>query len=187
MRELCAKGVFRQHGLPRRIVSDWGLQCACEFGNYICETLEIKHSISTLFLPQINNQNLRINTVMDEYLRSFVNYQQENSVRWIQLADFTINNLTSELRTCLLCFRKYGLHLHVSFSQHPIKGPNKICKVNTQQMAPQIAQLLSKLRTEMYRAQAVQSEEGSKSRRVSIPLAVSSKFWHDVKNISTTR
>src|ERR1700690_4106547 len=71
--------------------------------------------------------------------------------------------------------------------QHPIKNPNDIHEVNAQQMAQQIEQLFSELRAEMKRAQAVQSEQANKSRRVGTELRIGDKVWMDARNLSTAR
>jgi hypothetical protein len=55
----------------------------------------------------------------------------------------------------------------MTFGQHPIKDPNDICEVNTQQMAQQTVQLFSELRAEIKIAQAIQSEQANKFRWVS--------------------
>jgi hypothetical protein len=49
----------------------------------------------------------------------------------------------------------------MTFGEHPIKDPNNIHKVNTQQMAQRMEQLFSELRAEIKRAQAVQSEQAN--------------------------
>jgi hypothetical protein len=74
----------------------------------------------------------------------------------------------------------------MTFSQHRIKHPNNICEVNIQQVAQQMEQLLSELKAEMKRAQAVLSKPANKSRRVGTSLEVGNKVWLDARNISIT-
>jgi hypothetical protein len=56
----------------------------------------------------------------------------------LQFAKFAADNHTSEMTNCSAFFGNSGIHLQMTFGQHPIKDPNHICKVNTQQMAQQI-------------------------------------------------
>jgi hypothetical protein len=75
----------------------------------------------------------------------------------------------------------------MTFGQHPIKDPNDIGKINTQQMAQWMSHLFSELTAEIIRTQAVLSNQANTSQRVSTPLGVSNKVWLDASNISTTR
>jgi hypothetical protein len=115
------------------------------------------------FHPHADSETERVNAVMEQYLRNFVNYHQDDWVQWLPLAEFAATNHTSEMTHCSAFFGNYGFHLQMTFSQHPIQDPNDICEVNTQQMAKRIEQLFSKLRGEMKRAQAIQSEQANKS------------------------
>jgi transposase InsO family protein len=124
------KEVFRLHRLPKTIVSDRGPQFAPKFWKNVCERLGIERRLSTAFHPQTDSQTERINAVIEQYLRNFVNYQPNDWVQWLPLAEFTANNHTSEMANCSAFFGNYGFHLQMTFSQHPIKDPNDIRKVN---------------------------------------------------------
>jgi hypothetical protein len=161
--EMYVKEVFRLHGLPETIVSDREPQFASEFWKHVSERLGIKQRLSTVFHPQTDGQTERINMLMEPYLRNFVNYQQNNWVRWLPLAQFAANNHTLETTNCSASIGNYDCHPQLTFGQHPIKDPNEIREVNAQQMAQQMEQLFGELRAEMKRAQAVQSEQANKS------------------------
>jgi hypothetical protein len=124
---------------------------------------------------------------MEQYLQHFVNYQQDDWVLWLPLAEFAANNHTSETTNCSVFFGNYGFHPRMTFGQHPIKDPNNIREVHAQQMAQWMEQLFRELRAEMKRAQAVQSEQANKSRRVRTELQVGHNVWMDARNLSTAR
>ena len=108
--EMFVKEVFRLHRIPDTIVSDRGPQFASEFWKHICKRLGVERRLSTAFHPQTNCQTERMNSVMEQYLRAFVNYQQDEWVRWLPPAEFAANNHTSEMTNCSAFFCNYGFN-----------------------------------------------------------------------------
>src|SRR5947207_1960141 len=88
--------VWRIHGLPASIISDRGPQFASEFWGYLCSYLDIDRKLSTAFHPQTDGQTERINGILEQYLRCYVNYAQDNWTTLLALAEFASNNATSE-------------------------------------------------------------------------------------------
>jgi transposase InsO family protein len=78
LEEMYVQEVFRLHGLPETIVSDRGTQFASKFWKHICEGLGIERRLSTALNPQTDGRTARVNAVMEQYLRIFVNYQQND-------------------------------------------------------------------------------------------------------------
>ena len=72
--DLFIRWVFRLHGLPGTITSDRGPQFASHFWSQLCSRLGIARRLSTAFHPQTDGQTERFNAVMEQYLRSYVNY-----------------------------------------------------------------------------------------------------------------
>ena len=70
---LFVQWVFRLHGLPETITSDCGPQFAAHFRGRLYECLQIDRCMSTAFHPQTDGQTERFNSVMEQYLRSYVN------------------------------------------------------------------------------------------------------------------
>jgi len=87
--------VFKLHGLPDSIISDRGPQFASHFWTYLCCCLGIQPRLSTAFHPQIDGQTERIIGSMEEYLRRYVNYLQDDWVRMLAIAEFAGNNQVS--------------------------------------------------------------------------------------------
>jgi transposase InsO family protein len=139
------------HGLPETIVLDRGPQFASEFWTHICERLGIEERLSTAFHPQTDGQTERVNAVMELYLWNFVNYQQNDWVHWLPMAEFAANNHTSETTRHSPFYSNYGFHPRMTFGQHPLQDPKDIREVNAQQMAQQMEQLFSELKAEMKR------------------------------------
>jgi len=76
--DLYIRHVFRLHGLPRTVVSDRGTQFVAKFWRTLCEILRIQTKLSTPYHASTDGQTERLNAVMEQYLRSYVNYAQDD-------------------------------------------------------------------------------------------------------------
>ena len=84
--------VICKHSVPSNIVTDQGSQFTSRFWNRVCSHLSIDHRLSTSFHPQTDGQTERQNQTMEQYLRAFATYEQDNWVDLLPLAEFAYNN-----------------------------------------------------------------------------------------------
>lgn len=54
--------------------------------------VQVEQDILTAYHPETNGQVKRINAEVEQYLRLFVNYEKDNWVCWLLLAEFAYNN-----------------------------------------------------------------------------------------------
>jgi len=113
--ELICDRVFRYHGLPETIVSDRGLQFASRFWKHLCSCLKIDPRLSTAFHPQTDGQTERMNAVMEQHLRAYVNYLQDDWTDYLFLAEFAGNNQVSDSTTLSPFFANLGYHPRCDF------------------------------------------------------------------------
>ena len=97
--ELFRDHVWCQHGLPSTVVSDRGLIFASNFLGELYKLLGIKRKMSTAFHPQTNGQMEWLNREINQYLRTYINNQQDEWVKWIKIAQFVWNSMVSEVTT----------------------------------------------------------------------------------------
>jgi len=57
--------------------------------------LKIEVLLSTPFHPQTDVQTERSNAILEQYLRAYVNYLQDDWEAWLHLAEFAGNNHAS--------------------------------------------------------------------------------------------
>ena len=69
--------IWKLHGLLESIVLDRGVQFAVEIIKKLNQLLEIQTKLSTAYHLQIDRQTERINKELEQYLRVFINYRQE--------------------------------------------------------------------------------------------------------------
>ena len=86
------KEVFKLHGLPRDIISDRGSTFVSKFWVELMKTVGTKAKHLTAFHPQTDGQTERVNQSLEQYLRCYVNFHQDDWPTWLPLAEFQYNN-----------------------------------------------------------------------------------------------
>jgi hypothetical protein len=95
-----------------------------EFWDGLCQQLGIKKKLSTAFHPQIDGQIERVNQTLETYLRTFVNYDQNDWYQLLPLAEFAYNNSTITATKMTPFFANYGYHPHTIWpADKDIKNP----------------------------------------------------------------
>ena len=85
--------IVRYHGLPDNIVSDRGPQFISIFWKTLLNLLHVSVSLSSAAHPQTDGQTERMNQNLEQYLRCFVNYLQDDWSCLLNYAEFAINNV----------------------------------------------------------------------------------------------
>lgn len=83
--------VFPRLGLPEGIVSDRGSLFTSRFWSTLCHRLAVERRLSTAFHPQTDGQTERQNQNLEHYLRTFCNYEQNDWVEKLPLAEWVYN------------------------------------------------------------------------------------------------
>ena len=106
--------VYSQYKLSFSIISDWDTQFVNYFWQALCEILEIKTQLFTVYHSQTDEQTECINFIIEMYLQMYVDYMQNDWVRWCSSAEFTYNNHISKVIKCTLFFINSEQHFHMS-------------------------------------------------------------------------
>lgn len=102
--------IVRLHGVPMNIVSDRGVQFTSRFWKTLCEALKIERSLSSAYHPQTNGQTERTNQTLEQYIRCFTTFVQDDWVSLLPLAEFAYNNATHSATGQSPFFANYGFH-----------------------------------------------------------------------------
>ena len=89
--KLYATYVLPHYGLPHRIISNRDPRFTSVFSRELCHTLGISQNISTAYHPQTDGQSERTNQRLEQYLRIFIDYHQQNWASLLPLAQYTLN------------------------------------------------------------------------------------------------
>ena len=108
--------VFREHGLPRKVISDRGSQFVSNFMKSLYELLGIEANPLTAYHPQTDGQTECMNQELEEYLRIYVNEKQNDWVGWLPIAQFCHNDRQHSAT---------GFSpIYINNGRHPFKGLN---------------------------------------------------------------
>ncbi|KAG0155926.1 hypothetical protein PDIDSM_3099 [Penicillium digitatum] len=112
---LYTRHVWKLHGLPNTVVSDRGPQFVAQFWKHLTKRLRITNLLSTAYHPETDGQTERANAVLEQYLRAYVSYLQDDWSEWLPLAEFTANSHYSESTRVSPFYANYGFHPRIGF------------------------------------------------------------------------
>jgi len=115
--------IIRPHGLPSGIVSDRGSLFTSDCWIRISKALRISCNLSTAFHPQTDGQTERANTTLEQYLRAYCNYQQDDWEKLLPIAEFCYNNTQTGTTRITPFLANYGYHLRFL----PDEGDREAC------------------------------------------------------------
>jgi hypothetical protein len=105
--------VFRIHGLPTSIVSDRDPRFTSIFWKALFKRLGSKFSMSTTHHPQSDGQTESASRVVEEMLRAFTNYKQNDWDKYLSLVEFAYNNSIQASTGITPFFANYGQHPNI--------------------------------------------------------------------------
>jgi len=175
--------VICKGGVADKIVTDRSTQFTSRFWTRVCSHWSTDNRLSTAFHPQTDGQTERQNQTMGQYLRAFCNYEQDNSVELLPLADFAYNNAIHASTRMTPFWANYQYHPVVQF-----KAPKQPSSLKSQIQADTFAAGLEEthqtLRKNLQEAQARQTKyAGSKL----VVFEVVDKVWLSTRHFQTTR
>lgn len=184
---------FRLHGLPDSITSDRGSQFTSEFWKWACKFLQIDHRLSTAFHPQTDGQTERMNARIEQHLRAYVNFVQNDWVRFLPSAEFALNNHDTQVTGTSPFLAVYGLHPRSgSELSAPLKSPPAPASIKIERKDAEILisnmQKIEKFLIENIEFHTGQYEEqANKKRTAARNYRPGDLVWLNYKNIRLLR
>jgi len=166
------KTVARNHGWPSKILSDRDARFTGHFWKSICNSLGMQQAFSTAFHPETDGQTERMNRVIEDALRSYVNAYHDDWDEFLYMVEFAINNSHQSSIGMTPFFALYGFHPHTPSSlmtkDFSDRVPNalKFLKVHSDRK--------DKAQECLKAAQARQKTQADKSRR---PVSYQEGDW----------
>src|SRR5579871_836630 len=183
--------VFKHHGLPRAITSDRGSQLIKGLWQQVCKRLEIEQRISTAYHPETDGATERANQVLEEYLRHFTSYFQEDWVYWLPLAQIAVNSRDAASTGVSPFFLSHGYNprlgdgidlgplTSVRHQRNPRETGDAIVR--------KLRQVTELAQTMMAAAQQRQEDIANRKRDPAPSFRVGDKVWLDLRNFKTDR
>jgi hypothetical protein len=119
-----------------------------------CWKLGIEPSKSTAYHPETDGQTERVNQILEQYLRIFCSYRQDDWARLLPVAEFAYNNTPSESTKLSPFFIEYG------------RNPQRAPDVHGQLQHPSLEELF------LYR------EDAQNEAKASLSLAAEQMKWY---------
>ncbi|EDN09807.1 hypothetical protein HCAG_06974 [Histoplasma mississippiense (nom. inval.)] len=86
--------ILSDYGSPSSIISDRDKLFTSHYWSTFCYYLRVKRNLSTAFHPQTDGQTERQNQTLENYLRAYSNYHQDNWVDLLPQAQFAYNSVS---------------------------------------------------------------------------------------------
>jgi hypothetical protein len=108
MAYLLMQRVFASHGLPKEITPDRDKLFVSKFWSTLAEMMTIDRKVSTSYHQQTDGQSERTIQTIKQYLRGYVNYQQDDWVMLLPMAQFAYNDSMSRTTNETPFYANYG-------------------------------------------------------------------------------
>ena len=182
--------VWCNHGLPDTIVSDRGKQFISAFHDELCSQLKVDPRFSTGYHPETDGQTENANAAMEQVLRAYTNYQQDDWVQWLPVAQFEANNTVSETTGVSPMMACYGQNPRMGFEPPTDKTRpthQALQARDANAMIDKMRDITDFIREEMTWAQALQQEYANRKRLPAPAYEIGDEVWLDARNIRTQR
>ena len=173
--------IFSKHGTPTDIVSDRGTKFTSDFFGALGTLLNIKLNFSTAYHPQTDGQTERVNQILEQYLRAYVNYDQDDWAELLLIAEFAYNNAPHSTTNLSPFFANFGYHPNFSASTENI---NNLAVLRE---GTRLQDLSDYLKSQIEIAQADHKKYSDRNRLPAPELKIGDEVWLSAQNIRTTR
>ena len=128
--------------------SDRGSEFVSHFFRSLGTALGMKLHFTSGYHPEGDGQTEQVNQTLEQYLRAYCNYQQDNWSELLPLAEFAYNNAPSETTGVSPFFANKGYHPNLAI--HPERD---LASNRAREYAVDLGELHDYLKTEMAEAQ----------------------------------
>jgi hypothetical protein len=180
--KLFLQHVFRNHGLPEDIVTDRGTQFTSRFTSELLRICGIRSNKSTAFHPQSDGQTERVNQILEQYLRTFCNYQQDDWLELLPLAEFAYNNAKHTSTQTSPFFANNGRHPRTTTTS--TRGSDNPA---AEHFMEKIHRIQKELTTQLGKAQAAYKKYHDRKTTKPPAFQVGDMVWLNRRNIATNR
>ena len=181
--KLILNHVVKLHGLPDEVISDRGPQFTSKFWREVCSRLGIERKLSTPAHPQTDGQTERMNQTLEQYLRSYINYEQDNWEELLPFAEMAMNNAVSASTRRSPYEANYGFKPRFDFLSETKNDSNVPAAdeflENLKKIWNEVSKNLSLTRERM------KTQQGK--RREAREFEVGDMVWLETKHLSRTR
>lgn len=171
------KEVVRLHGIPKSIVSDRDPRFTSNFWKSLFKLTGTKLAMSTAFHPQSDGQTERVNRTLEDMLRAYVNYRQDDWDEYLVSAEIAINNSAQSSTKFSPFFMNYGFH-----PNFPLRQKLKANNPTAEDVFQTLSSTLEQAKLNLQRAQQRQSHYANLKRR-EVEFEVGDRVYLSTENL----
>jgi len=175
--------VWKLHGLPKRVVSDRGPQFVASFTKELYRLLGVRLSSSTAWHPQMDGQTERVNQELDQFLRLFVNKQQNDWYDLLPITEFQHNNHVHSATQQPPFLLDTGQIPRMSFE--PSQAPSRLETVN--EFTERMKSATEKAKSAIHKVQEDMTRYYNRKRTPAPVYKPGDRVYLDASDIKTTR
>jgi hypothetical protein len=176
--------VWKDFGLPSRIISDRGSTFVSNFTRALNALLGISENFSTARRPQTDGQTECANQEIEQYLRIFCNTRQSDWAEWLSCAEFALNNKVNASTGYSPFFLNYGRDPRRPLL--PVRRPTTdVPKAN--EFAKQMDALTKETSAALQLAAKAMERSYDRSHQPAKAHAIGDLLLLDARGIETTR
>uniref|UniRef100_A0A670KDA0 Gypsy retrotransposon integrase-like protein 1 n=1 Tax=Podarcis muralis TaxID=64176 RepID=A0A670KDA0_PODMU len=170
---LFVEHIFRLHGIPSRVISDRGKQFTSRFWRKLMSLLQVEVGFSTARHPETNGQAERANSILQQYLHSYVSERQNDWVEKLALAEFAYNNAERVSTGMSPFMANYGCHPRA----FPGRGEEGWSVPVAEQFVEEMEALHQQLKMNLERAKEIYKRQADKHCREGDAIRVGDRVW----------
>ena len=133
--DLYLRHIFPRFGLPSRVISDRDPRFTSRFMKELCKLLGIEQNISTAYHPRTDGQSERTNQWLEQFLRPWVNAQQNNWHHYLPIAEFAHNSWRNETTRMSPFKMMMGYDPRAEYRDLPSSIPNLVLRADVWKQA----------------------------------------------------
>ena len=174
--------VFSKHGVPSHVTSDRGTEFVSAFFRTLGKALDMKLHFTSGYHPEGDGQTERTNQTLEQYLRVYCNYQQDNWSELLPIAEFAYNNAPSATTGISPFFANKGYHPNITV--HPERD---LISARARDFAVDLDELHQELRKAISEAQSRYQVSADRRRLPAPDFRIGDKVFVKAQNFRTTR
>jgi hypothetical protein len=180
--ELFVIHVFSKHGIPSHVTSDRGSEFVSHFFRSLGKALDMKLHFTSGYHPEGDGQTERTNQTLEQYIRIYCNYQQDNWKSLLPLAEFAYNNAPNATTGISPFFANKGYNPNIAI--HPERD---LASARAQDFVTNLDELHQELRKQIASAQERYQRSADKNRLPPPDFKVGDRAFVKAEFFRTTR
>ena len=174
--------MFAKHGIPLHVSSDRGSEFTSHFFRSLGSLLRMRLHFTSGHHPSANGQVERVNSTLEQYLRIYCNYEQDNWSKLLPLAEFAYNNAPSTTTGVSPFFATRGYDPLIAI--HP---DAEITDLRARHFAVNFNEVHKLLRDRMKEAQDAMAHYANQDCMQPPPFHISDRAYVHTDHICTNR